>query len=117
MSKHTPTPWRVITKRAATTKVEIYGDVVTKVAVVPYTPFRKDKPVARNALLRPEYLEGRANAAFIVRAVNCHEELVAALETTLEALDMMASGKSFNDVVEETGVTAAVSTALQRARN
>lgn len=42
--------------------------------------------------------------------------ITAALATTSRALDMLAAGADFNQVVEETGVTAAVSQALAQTR-
>lgn len=65
MTKHTPTPWNVFENT-------IYG---------PGTP------KGRNTwLAQCRNLDERApdNAAFIVRAVNCHEELVSIIDLLLD---------------------------------
>ena len=61
MAEHTPTPWRLDTRWS---RLIVQGPNNEDIASVFGT--RSD--------------EGKACAAFIVRAVNCHEELVAALE-------------------------------------
>ena len=66
-SKHTATPWR-INPRSRSTVQTLDGDTVAACGV-------------RSDLSKPNlHEELEANAALIVRAVNCHEELVAALE-------------------------------------
>jgi hypothetical protein len=59
-----------------------------------------------------------ANALGAVLGVSMSAAPTAAdaLATTSRALDMLGSGANFNQVVEETGVTAAVSQALAQAR-
>jgi len=42
--------------------------------------------------------EARANAAFIVRAANCHDELVAALQTLVDALPEDGEWGHFLDI-------------------
>lgn len=65
-TKHTPTPWAV---------EELLGDIwiicPTDRGPMPILTLGKASPV------------GLANAAFIVRACNAHDEMVAALEKSL----------------------------------
>lgn len=76
MSKHTPTPWR----RYAANKV-VAGDA----DFVADTAFRdRDEPAVVSVEI------SNANAAFIVRACNAHDELVSVLGRMLRAHD---SGK------------------------
>lgn len=67
-TQHTPTPWRMSSMRNGETIqiVQAYA------------------PVARIALVSPRKPE---NAAFIVRACNAHDELVAALRCIDAALN------------------------------
>lgn len=67
MSKHTPTPWRDY--GLAGIKSEAHCSMTT-------TP-----------LVRCYGKHKEANAAFIVKAVNCHDELIAACQQALEALE------------------------------
>lgn len=69
-TKHTPTPWKL--------DPYLVGQIVSMDEV---------KLIARAGRVQPIYdeeqLERNANAAFIVRACNSYEQLVAALEETL----------------------------------
>jgi len=63
ISQHTPTPWKV-------NRDEIdYVEIITN-----ENPFFTVAKVTGG-----DMREARANAAFIVKAVNCHEELIKAL--------------------------------------
>ena len=78
-SKHTATPWR-INPRARSTVQTLDGDTVAACGV-------------RSDLSKPNlHEELEANAALIVRAVNCHEELVAALELATQAIEQDRRG-------------------------
>lgn len=65
MSKHTPTPWRAVR----------VGNTLTIAGAVPgyFAEIRGACEGAHGAM-------GEANAEFIVRAVNAHDDLVAALQ-------------------------------------
>lgn len=83
--KHTPTPWRVEKGTGL-----IWGDCTT---FEDGTPDRLGVPVTDSQLERPwaqgkgpSYEEMKANAAFIVRAVNSHQAMVDALEAARERL-------------------------------
>jgi hypothetical protein len=66
MNEHTPTPWRAVIY--GNSEWEVWGgDLLVADVTTPEDP------------LQPEVAE--ANAAFIVRAVNSHEALVAALKS------------------------------------
>jgi hypothetical protein len=65
-AQHTPTPWQVITVRGAT-QVSGNGKIIA-------------------SIVQP----AEANAAHIVRCVNAHDELVAALQLAQKVLDALA---------------------------
>jgi signal transduction histidine kinase len=65
-TKHTPTPWILDEERGKLMDAD--GEFVTHISLTRYVDERRDP-------------EAEANAAFIVRAVNAHEKLVAALRT------------------------------------
>lgn len=77
-SKHTPTPWTLWEENehfvlsGKTTIAEVYSDWG-------YAPKTKNERIAPNE-------EGKANAEFIVRAVNSHEELLKAAKEAEDAL-------------------------------
>jgi len=79
--KHTPTPW------------EILGATII---IAPETAYICElcdpKPEANQKLeLRsPKWDEGIANAQFIVKACNCHDELLEALKNAKVAFDHMS---------------------------
>ena len=71
-TKHTPTPWKAEKGR---TVMHVTGQHFG-VCQISTTGYRGDTPEDKRM-----YAErAEANAAFIVRAVNAHDELVAALE-------------------------------------
>lgn len=78
MTKHTPTPWRLTTVNYLPT-------------IVAYHPTAAALPNATGdvvmAMPGPHFdkAERDANAALIVRAVNSHDELVAALRAMVDA--------------------------------
>lgn len=71
---HTPTPWTVHTVAAGLDAPENDPDIGTW--VVP----NDAEQFGLNWIAKMVHKNEPANAALIVRAVNCHEELVAALE-------------------------------------
>lgn len=95
MSKHTPTPWKVVTGLYGTTSIWADGE---EMAICPINYDGARRP--------PE--ESTANAEFIVRAVNCHDELLAALEDILASYDANDS-RGIGEAIEES--RAAIKTA------
>lgn len=77
MSKHTPTPWNGCDDFITGA---MHGRCHSSAAGVVYANHII-------AWMEKEDADRSANAAFIVRACNAHDELVAALERTLEILD------------------------------
>jgi hypothetical protein len=77
MTKHTPTPWIV------TNGVQIWRDGHSSLA----SPRICSLANAAQPVEQLTAEEMAANAAFIVRAVNAHEELVAAARALLDRLD------------------------------
>jgi cell division protein ZapA (FtsZ GTPase activity inhibitor) len=104
---HTPTPWKTLKGR---TVLHIMGahHGVCQISTTGY------KGSTRAEL--KEYAErAEANAAFIVRAVNCHDELVAALEKARRQLHrcMTVSG---NDTEYADAAVEYIDAALSRTK-
>ncbi len=77
MSNHTKTPWT-------------YGHMGNETLWI--GPSHEELPVAEIAHdCSAARIDSRHNAAFIVRAVNSHAELVAALQSAYEAIGKLAS--------------------------
>ena len=76
---HTPTPWHVVTIDGSIGSIEAEDG----------SPVAQAQP--RGTLRHPDHAERRANADFIVRAVNCHDDLVDALEAFLDVGNCKAS--------------------------
>lgn len=70
MNNHTPTPWN----RNINAKYPIYDDKHNKIAYYLYG--KHDQPTLEKA---------NENLKLIVKAVNCHDELVKTLEALLNA--------------------------------
>lgn len=85
---HTPTPWRAIPGETSIwtdinpEDLSSYGLGIMVAETPPPLPSQRGNP---------SYEERSANAAFIVRAVNCHDDLVAALK---EARDFISEERS-----------------------
>lgn len=79
MSTHTPGQYRV-------DGVHLVDDIADE--PLPHAVIR-DKNERWVALVEITDTEGEANAAFIVRACNAHEELVKALKLCVEALEFI----------------------------
>jgi len=62
--KHTPTPWKLETRKPGQFAIKGDDGTYTVALIETFDP-------------RVEHAEDSANAAFIVRAVNSHEELLA----------------------------------------
>jgi hypothetical protein len=78
-TSHTPTPWIIYGTDADTNEVEICQAGITNIA--------KRNRIA-NVLPKPEYDNTqKANAEYIVRAVNAYDELVNCLKSTLDMLN------------------------------
>jgi hypothetical protein len=74
IAAHTPTPWKF--RRSDWMVVQQDGKNNWHIAEI-----------------KPQGMQTYANAAFIVRAVNAHEDLVAALKEGAECLQAVAIGK------------------------
>jgi hypothetical protein len=74
-AKHTPTPWRICTNAQFSSEVET-ADGSLSIALA----HAKGHDLLPDAYEAPEDDVSDANAAFIVRACNAHDDLVAALE-------------------------------------
>lgn len=70
---HTPTPWKVLGYTPYGEDYRITDDIGNDIAIVPHWDDEAK-------------IEARANAAFIVKAVNCHEELLEALKEAKKAI-------------------------------
>lgn len=66
MSTHTPTPWKTEYENEFGPEYELFGPDGRRVLQYNWNSDRQ--------------AEVEANAAFVVRAVNCHDDLVAALK-------------------------------------
>lgn len=73
--EHTPTPWKVFYAQSANGTILGIGSAATAEGIVDY----------RGTMWGDED-EAKANAAFIVRAVNERAELIAALENAFVAM-------------------------------
>jgi len=87
MAEHTPTPWQQGRLLSTTVTREWDDDYreqkeYEESALVCVNFHASDEGRSRRIIAVATHMDGNAgaNAAFIVRAVNCHEELVAALE-------------------------------------
>jgi hypothetical protein len=74
MTKHTKTPWAIHRYDRPSGGIAISGPDTDKINAFVATAFADLRSIE----------EAEANAAFIVRAVNCHAELVEALEALCE---------------------------------
>jgi len=80
VGNHTPTPWFSERDTEMTHKVRIYGG---------------SKGTSRTLVANTApYAEAVANAAFIVLAANCHDELVEALKAMLRAANGIAGSEA-----------------------
>ena len=93
MANHTPTPWH-------------YTDHVGPYLTV-YADGAKGRPIVK--LTEPFYCDGggvaRANAEFLCRAANSHEQLVAACRRLMEC--GCAGGSDFGEMVWDAAVAQA----------
>lgn len=84
MAEHTPTPWHPHDN------------------IHPVITIRGDKDHV--VVIREIYCDGngvgRANAEFLCRAVNCHEELLALARQRLKALESQLEGREVVSAVE-----------------
>ena len=71
-SAHTPTPWMVAADGYISQKVK---------------PDAEGNPEGQTIALMHNFSAKYANAAYIVKAVNCHDELVEAVDNLLDLLD------------------------------
>jgi hypothetical protein len=113
--KHTPTPWRVdpeqdIDIQSADGKTEIAITLCDQLANVSMR-FRGSMPSKSKA---------KANTALIVRAVNCHDDMLAALQLAEDVLSrapastrIWPNGMHPNDGVERIRAAIAKATGAQ----
>lgn len=85
-SKHTPTPWKVWDHPVPAGEIHIGATGTPLIA----------KVMLRDASIN----EFEANAAFIVRACNTHEELLFAAEFALKQIKKLATGDIVAAVIE-----------------
>lgn len=76
-ARHTPTPWRAVIDQG---NPRVFKHAMALVATTAEGAHVQAIDCTRSGA---NFVEDRANAEFIVRAVNCHEELVAALKVLL----------------------------------
>lgn len=76
---HTPLPWTAITP----TLICHVGEDAAAVAIVADPEAATTSDFKRADLFSPRFDEACANSALIVKAVNCHQELVDALKALL----------------------------------
>lgn len=101
IATHTPTPWMVRpdSREIWSAMLSESNRMVAQVAAAPFAPY-------------PTSAEGNANAAFIVRAVNAHDDLVKALE---EAADALGVGRTSKLTLCSPGAAARIESALLKA--
>jgi len=94
MAEHTPTPWQQGRLLSTTVTREWDDDYreqkeYEESALVCVNFHASDEGRSRRIIAVATHMDGNAgaNAAFIVRAVNCHEELVKALEDAIELIN------------------------------
>lgn len=92
-ASHTPTPWTLMPGDSAP-RITIDGD--------------KEWPIVP-VISGPSKAHARANAAFIVKAVNCHEELLEALKLAYAALRNPSERHQSKD---ERGLTQTITEAI-----
>lgn len=105
-TKHTPTPWKIDEEyilHDETTVGQLWAE-------------GSWSPVPGTSI--PTFDEMQANAAFIVKAVNVHDELVYALESAKKIIDYLAEheGRFFDDFDSEMGLQGRINAALTKAQ-
>ena len=91
-SQHAPTPWEIV-RQSGDDKDDFLAIFAKAVNKQPVTVLFMGGSDAHSA-----FKNYKANAAFIVKAVNCHEELIAALEA---AIEQIKSSKEFNAPIKQ----------------
>lgn len=87
MGEHTPTPWATEYRKGQNS---FYGQDIYEAATGETIATAAWYPVALSDTHTTTNRE--ANAAFIVKAVNCHDDLVAALEEARSAVEYAYRG-------------------------
>lgn len=102
MTQHSPTPWTLDGEH-------IFDDILAHVATVDFSD--DDEPTITGRGTLPAGT-GRNNADFIVRAVNCHDDLLAACRA---AFDELASLNDNQDLIDQldSAITKAEGKAVQ----
>ena len=72
---HTPTPWKVSGNQIQSEKLNNYGNWILL-----------EMPLRKEPTMQDMTEEDKANAEFIVHAVNAHDELVEACKLALDVL-------------------------------
>ena len=95
-TKQTPTPW----------KLSIFGlyadDMPERIQFV----VRREEWTRVALVAAPDYLESKANAEFIVRACNSHDDLLAACKAMLEDLKADPRAQGYDSVAIAEAVIA-----------
>ena len=99
-AKHTPTPWSIVPQNDGSSIIaKMHEDASKGFRIVCHAWLRRDSQA-----------EDQANAAFIVRAVNAHDDLVAALS------NLVAIIEDGNKATTESSSYACARAALAKAR-
>lgn len=91
MTQHTPTPWKLSDGFAG---ANVMSETGTNVALA-LSEFTAPRKAEGKILTIAEIAEVKANAAFIVRACNAHDALVAEVEKAVALME--AAGIGYNE--------------------
>ncbi len=109
---HTPTPWKMWTTTAPHAPVIIYaGDVKPRLKANGYPEYAPNSFIAEVSTFHGEHGDDDANAAFIIRACDVHDELVELLR---ECGDEFQT--HFGEDFLETDLAKRLASAIRKAR-
>lgn len=86
--KHTPTPWH---EEGGTIEHESGMLICTMSSAEDFPCLTEDENKTEAEVRAEVDAECKANAAFIVKAVNCHDDLLAALEWAADEIDALSN--------------------------
>jgi hypothetical protein len=107
---HTPTPWRVVENDGAYVKASYLARL--RIETAPESG--RDLCLAL-VITDTSELNNRANADFIVRAVNSHDDLLEALKAVTETLASWTADHSFDCTAHIDAVLAVANAAISKA--